>query len=569
MRTSFLFIAMMMAMDLAIAENNIVLTHEGEEIRLRTLYGSGLEINAQGGIKAEIEGKDFYQIRQLFPNAPQRYEQFELAASSQHLASVRTVTPSSEMLTRVKPTSNFSPSSLSIDVLVVDRAAINAEQRPDLEFYEEGTAAVPFVAKDSVLLKLADELTAQDLSSMLDEHEFELLAVLPEIQSIHVRGDLSRFAPEVEQATPSARISGLADMIRHFSRDPRIVAVAPDLVISSQRSLITAEVVDAPAEEATDWGIENIGAPALWELPRAQDGAVIGIVDTGFSRHEDLVFSQTPLRMEVGSHGTHVAGIACARHGNGKGLRGVLPNCFVVPRAEPMIHYQGQDIDTYMALFSQLIGDLNEITRRYDGVRVFNVSLGYNWKQNMGIDPLTFDARDIDKIVASHGEFTLSIIENAAELDMVIYSAAGNDSSGNDDRRSARLASPFNWAAIEAKERNMPSNAFIVEAHDQDGARADFSNTGGHLSCPGVNILSTVGQQNEAGQMESLYGRRSGTSMASPYCAAAHQLLSLVRPQYSNIEIASCLMGAGADGPSDVPQVNLPRALEYCPEKPY
>ena len=81
-----------------------------------------------------------------------------------------------------------------------------------------------------------------------------------------------------------------------------------------------------------------------------------------------------------------------------------------------------------------------------------------------------------------------SVLELAAKAGKVIFSAAGNDSSGLAVPMQARYASPFNWAALTAREHGIARNGVVVEAHDASNKRAPFSNVGGNVSCPGVDV---------------------------------------------------------------------------------
>ena len=83
----------------------------------------------------------------------------------------------------------------------------------------------------------------------------------------------------------------------------------------------------------------------------------------------------------------------------------------------------------------------------------------------------------------------ISVFELADKAGKVIFSAAGNDSSGLSKPISAKFASPFNWAALTAREKGIARNGVVVEAHDSSNQRAPFSNLGGHVSCPGVDVV--------------------------------------------------------------------------------
>ena len=74
--------------------------------------------------------------------------------------------------------------------------------------------------------------------------------------------------------------------------------------------------------EMTNWGIADIEADQLWDMPGARDGVLFGVMDVGFARHEDLTFLELPPDIDVDNHGNHVAAIACGRHDNGRGVRG-------------------------------------------------------------------------------------------------------------------------------------------------------------------------------------------------------------------------------------------------------
>ncbi len=220
-----------------------------------------------------------------------------------------------------------------------------------------------------------------------------------------------------------------------------------------------------------------------------------------------------------------------------------------------------------MQSFGQILNALNEFIPNSDEIKTYNISLGYNWKPNFNVnpdDPLSSEWRSI---VAAQGEMFISVLKLANENDTVLFLAAGNDSTGLDDPINAEYSSPMNWAAIAARKRGIATNGITVEAHNRNGERADFSNEKGHLSCPGVDILSTVAFDNNGDSATNNYAKMSGTSMASPYCAAGHALLSLVRPNYSATELLDCIVHSGDKSNSGAPMMRLKKALEICPDR--
>ena len=160
--------------------------------------------------------------------------------------------------------------------------------------------------------------------------------------------------------------------------------------------------------------------------------------------------------------------------------------------------------------------------------------------------------------------FLVTLLAKAEQQGKVIFSAAGNDSEGSDPPISAKYASPFNWAAMTARAQGHSRSGVIVAAHDRTGARASFSNSGADLSCPGVDVTSTLAFDERKQPSSQSYGTMSGTSMASPYCAAGHLLFSLVRRGYTGADSVRCMIESGVRSSDGTPMLRLDRALEKC-----
>ncbi len=449
--------------------------------------------------------------------------------------------------------------------------------RSDVNFSESGVASVPFAAPDTMILQLAPNLSQDDIEQLAEEKQFRIVDVYSNTGQIKVEADLSEyFKPRLTDDSANATIlRGALEASSAFKSDPRILGASPDLFFSNKAYSYGIANVELPnamfdssstTTEIVDWGVSDIEADQVWSEPGVENGVVFGVMDTGFARHEDLIFSRLGSDIPPANHGNHVAGIACAKH-NGVGTRGVIPNCFVRPRVGDFAPTSpgGGNVLQFYVLFSQILKTLNDFIPIRFEVKTFNLSLGYNWMPNFGINPDDQDASQYRKLVESQGELFLSILELADEKDKVIFSAAGNDSHGLSDPMDAQFASPFNWAAFTARDRGISANGVVVEAHDQTGARASFSNEKGDLSCPGTDIVSTIALNADGTISHNLYGAMSGTSMASPYCAAAHSLLSLLRPGYSGVELVECLKSDSEQSDSGTPRVKLSEALQKCP----
>jgi hypothetical protein len=442
-----------------------------------------------------------------------------------------------------------------------------------------GKADVPFVAPNSMLLQFQADTTQAEIDDFISSKKLEVVKTFPNLGAIQVKVDLSKFfQPQLGDSDGNAAVvRGLVAASEDFKKDPRIRAASPDLLLRNQSEQTTKEITNLIKPSVVilgasipgkieDWGVDNIQANKLWSLPGAKGGVIFGVMDVGFAEHEDLVFIELPAGTAKEDHGNHVAGIACGSHSNPRGVRGVLPNCFVRARSGNVFfqNVEAGKVTQFFVLFSQILATMETFVNSSDEVHTFNVSLGYNWSSNFGINPDAPESKDWRSLVEMQGVFLVTLLQTAEKKGKVIFSAAGNDSSGLATPIGAKYASPFNWAAIAAREQGI-NNGVIIEAHDKDGKRAGFSNVGGHLSCPGVDITSAVAFDDKHLPSASAYGVMSGTSMASPYCAAGHTLFRLVRPAYSGEDALACLLKSSVKSDSGIPMLKLMDAVNACP----
>jgi subtilisin family serine protease len=466
--------------------------------------------------------------------------------------------------------------------LLVDEKNLSQAGQQKIEMGNPKGSSVPFVIPNSMIIQFEPEVTPAQVDEYLKSKSLPIIQKFEMIGAVQVQTDISGyFKPILTDRSVNDTISrGVNDAIADFKKDPRVLSATPDIFLTDKAAssdevdirnmLSPTDVVtegDSGSVSTTDWGIADIEADKLWAMPGASDGVIFGVMDVGFARHQDILFVDFPAEASADNHGNHVAGIACGRH-NAKGVDGVLPNCFVRAKAGNVFFRSEGDNPQlgFMVLFSQILASLNSFVGGQQDVSTFNVSLGYNWRSNFGINPDLPESVQWRTLVESQGIFLVSVLEAANRDGKVIFSASGNDSKLNETPINAKYASPFNWAAIEARKRGI-ENGVIVAAHDSKGKRAYFSNSGADISCPGVDIMSALAFDANAKISLSSYGKMSGTSMASPYCAAAHVLFKLVRPSYSGVEIIKCMKAAGIPGDLGVPRLKLTRSLNACPSR--
>lgn len=209
------------------------------------------------------------------------------------------------------------------------------------------------------------------------------------------------------------------------------------------------------------------------------------------------------------SHGTHVAGIIAAKRGNGIGIDGVADNVKIMTvRCVP----DGDERDKDVA---------NAIYYAVDnGASIINMSFGKGYSPNK-----------------AHVD---AAMRYAAEHDVLIVHAAGNDAENNDtdpNYPNDQYASPVKRGLFK-KEKQVPTWMEIGALSWKTGERrvASFSNYGKKnvdLFSPGVAIYSTV--------PNNKYASFQGTSMASPAAAGVAAILRSYYPELSAKQIKSVM----------------------------
>ena len=318
-----------------------------------------------------------------------------------------------------------------------------------------------------------------------------------------------------------------------------------------------------------NWGLKMLRMPPVWTIlnrvrkidpdrPRTR----MAFLDVGFGTHSHISYNAVlggmpanPPKAECTySHGTHVAGIAGALYGKGRGIDGMVPDSKIdaIPVSSEVwlegtnLGVTSQLIQRAM-LFSGAIDSLIDFIDQYPlkpgEKRVVNASLGYNWSA-LGFE-FGKDADEDENVKAHIFNSARSVQRLAAKFkdSILIVAAAGNDSEGEATPHWAEFASPFGFAAThESPTFQKATNILIVEALGRDGKRASFSNAGGHVAAPGVDIMSTL-----AGVSDG-YGLCSGTSQATPHVTALAAILFELDPNKSPAEIAAVIRSSARPG---------------------
>ena len=203
-------------------------------------------------------------------------------------------------------------------------------------------------------------------------------------------------------------------------------------------------------------------------------------------------------------HGTHVAGIIAAVRHNNIGIDGVADHVRIMPvRTVP----DGDEYDKDVALALRYAID--------NGAKVINTSFG--------------------KEFSPHKDWVYDALKYAAEKDVLIVNAAGNDTKNID----TQLTFPDdNIDGKEFTDTMITIGALNYEYNEN--LVASFSNYGKNnvdLFSPGVQIYATV--------PENKYKFLDGTSMAAPEVAGVAALIRAYFPTLKAREVKQILMESG------------------------
>ncbi len=329
---------------------------------------------------------------------------------------------------------------------------------------------------------------------------------------------------------PTTTHAAMAQALTTLRAAPEVLIATADMVTSVQAvtPVGTSEVswnwtsgAYAGDPNLGTWGLAAIRAPQMWNLnPQLRaDGRTVatGVLDIGFDpANEDLRNVSTMVgRQRAENHGTHVASIIGAEHGNGVGIDGTNPFARLFLGTLPI-----PDADATFSDGSITLG-LIVLLRAQPAIRVVNVSLGYKW--TAASRPSTnIPSREQAADAGTVADLALQILEFTQPLP-VIVSAAGNNGG-----EQAIFGSGLNNAGLKGLNGN--AAIIVVEADSAvDGAtaatyaRAGFSDIVGHLSAPGLRIPGArIGA--------STYANDNGTSFAAPYVTGVVGYMMALKP---------------------------------------
>jgi Zn-dependent metalloprotease len=471
---------------------------------------------------------------------------------------------------------------------------------------------VPVAKPNSYVIQLSPAATDKDIEALLKKYNLtvtKLIAPLGVI-TVEVAGGAVR---EPVPTTPAAAAEAVDTkaQLQQILEPPLIKELRGEKIVDGAfvNTTMEAKVLPKPAgatitvgdqtvswrwNEADsydgNWGLKAIRMPPVWSIleqyRKTHPGVVrpkVGIIDGGFAVDPSVTFASMQGVRQVAyhtpgcgtHHGMHVAGIIGAHQGAAPGIDGIIPDARMDAIAvdDKIVGDSGHvGVDEGWEVHALLFDDVLAKTLDYvyanlvnpDGLRVINISLGYNFIASnlLGDD-------DPDKVPGLalhvlHQSNLIRVMAGRVKDQVLFVVAAGNDSEDRATPIEAKWASPFAWAGTQPSAAgDTPPNILVVEAVDRDGSRAEFSNTGGHVSAPGVGIMSTL----DAAKLP--FGVCSGTSQASPHAAALAAILFELAPTKTPAEIADAIRSSATpakDGGHAAEIDALDAVLKVAPE---
>ncbi|WP_347173154.1 S8 family peptidase [Polaribacter uvawellassae] len=205
------------------------------------------------------------------------------------------------------------------------------------------------------------------------------------------------------------------------------------------------------------------------------------------------------------AHGTHVSGIIGAVRNNGIGMNGVTNNVKIMAvRTVP----DGDEYDKDVALAIRYAVD--------NGAKVINTSFGKAYSPNK--------------------EWVYDAIKYAAEKDVLIVNAAGNDAKNIDVERTY----PNDSKDLKTEISDNVLTIGAMSSNYNENLPADFTNYGKinvDIFAPGVQIFSTI--------PENEYEYFNGTSMAAPSTAGVAALIRSYYPKLTAKQVKHIIMNSG------------------------
>lgn len=367
--------------------------------------------------------------------------------------------------------------------------------------------------KNTVLVFFDEDISFSDKLITLSAYELTTVFVLPDFNLYVARTkdkNLNELNELCEQLNKNENIS-LATICPARKID---LQYTPDDPFNDELNYWNYDW-DDENPEGNNWHLEVTETRSAWGYNPIYNTIDIGVVDGGFdTSHEEFegrIFFPTKRasrRNRPNHHGTHVAGIIGANQDNGVGISGICPDSNLI-----CVDWSPSDGQLWIPDLAVLQA-LSEAVK--GGAKVINFSVGSSSSITEKDYKFPKIVTDVDGILYS---YAMGSLLNKG-YDFLVVQSAGN---GNEEGYAVDATQNGLFSSINEKNAFLPfKNVTAQDLIDriiivasakitEDGyTLSSSSNVGDRvdIAAPGDEIFSTL-KNNE-------YGRKSGTSMASP-----------------------------------------------------
>jgi subtilisin family serine protease len=353
---------------------------------------------------------------------------------------------------------------------------------------------------------------------------------------------------------------GDRSVVEALAQNPAVARIEANRAIKLLEApeVVTSEPVPEDSPEAIEWGVQKIGAPAVWQMGYRGEGVVIANQDTGYdwdhpavinqyrgwdgkradhnyhwwdAIHEDISGNGTnpcgfdsPEPCDDHSHGTHTVGTSVGATADGNENQiGVAPGAKWIG-CRNMESGTGRP-STYTECFQFFMAPTDLKGENPDATLAPHV-VSNSWACPHGAAP-SGEECEVNSFK--------STIENMRAAGIMVVVSNGNNGSA-----CSTTLSPPGYLDAATSVGATDSSDSIAAFSSRGPVTADGSNRlKPDISAPGVSVRSST--------LAGNYSTFSGTSMASPHVAGAVALLWNAEPSLQgNIDMTEELLFANA-----------------------